>query len=367
MSSKRCLLTMIRHTDVTMCSKFKIGQVKRHISSGALQLQGIQSCLTNSDIHTGCQRRHFSLQRSHNPSNIIKTGPPLLHRNCVRTLYSLVQPQKVSSVSHVPEHIKRPMYVQTGSVPAASKPIPLKTQAQVEGMKAACSLASSILAKAGEAIRVGVTTDEIDQLVHRLAIENSAYPSPLLYKGFPKSVCTSVNNVACHGIPDSRPLMDGDIINVDVTVYLNGYHGDCSKTYLVGNVDKGGQLLVDVARRCRDAGVAVCKPGIRFCEIGNAISSAAHSAGFSVIPEFCGHGIGENFHEKPDILHFEHHDNAVMAPRMTFTVEPIICSGQPDFRILEDGWTAVTLDSCRSAQFEHTVLITEDGAQILTL
>ncbi|XP_067667791.1 methionine aminopeptidase 1D, mitochondrial-like [Haliotis asinina] len=362
MSGTRCML-IFKHTDVKMCTKFMIGQMKRDLSSA---VRKVQPCATNCDTHTTVKKRHLSLQRSRNPREIMKRGPQELHE-CVRTLYSLVQPQNVSSVSHVPDHIKRPVYVQTGSVPVASKPIPLKNQTQIDGMKAACSLASNILEKAGEAVRIGVTTDEIDQLVHRLSIENNAYPSPLLYKGFPKSVCTSVNNVACHGIPDSRPLMDGDIINIDVTVYLNGYHGDCSKTFLVGNVDRGGQLLVDVARHCRDAGVSVCKPGVRFCEIGKAISSAAHSAGFSVIPEFCGHGIGENFHEKPDILHFEHHDEAVMAPRMTFTVEPIICSGHPDFRILEDGWTAVTLDSCRSAQFEHTVLITEEGVEILTL
>nr|XP_020752007.1 methionine aminopeptidase 1D, mitochondrial isoform X2 [Odocoileus virginianus texanus]XP_020752008.1 methionine aminopeptidase 1D, mitochondrial isoform X2 [Odocoileus virginianus texanus] len=211
-----------------------------------------------------------------------------------------------------------------------------------------------------------MTTEEIDALVHQEIISHDAYPSPLGYGGFPKSVCTSVNNVLCHGIPDSRPLQDGDIINIDVTVYYNGYHGDTSETFLVGNVDECGKKLVEVARRCRDEAIAACRAGAPFSVIGNTISQITHQNGLQVCPHFVGHGIGSYFHGHPEIWHHANDSDLLMEEGMAFTIEPIVTEGSPDFKVLEDSWTAVSVDNQRSAQFEHTVLITSRGAQILT-
>ncbi|XP_041579462.1 methionine aminopeptidase 1D, mitochondrial isoform X3 [Vulpes lagopus] len=213
---------------------------------------------------------------------------------------------------------------------------------------------------------VDMTTEEIDALVHQEIIRHDAYPSPLGYGGFPKSVCTSVNNVLCHGIPDSRPLQDGDIINIDVTVYYNGYHGDTSETFLVGNVDECGKKLVEVARRCRDEAIAACRAGAPFSVIGNTISHITHQNGLQVCPHFVGHGIGSYFHGHPEIWHHANDCDLLMEEGMAFTIEPIITEGSPEFQVLEDAWTVVSLDNQRSAQFEHTVLITSEGVQVLT-
>ncbi|XP_032493589.1 methionine aminopeptidase 1D, mitochondrial isoform X2 [Phocoena sinus] len=199
-----------------------------------------------------------------------------------------------------------------------------------------------------------MTTEEIDALVHQEIISHDAYPSPLGYGGFPKSVCTSVNNVLCHGIPDSRPLQDGDIINIDVTVYYNGYHGDTSETFLVGNVDECGKKLVEVARRCRDEAIAACRAGAPFSVIGNTISQITHQNGLQVCPHFVGHGIGSYFHGHPEIWHHANDSDLRMEEGMAFTVEPIITEGSPEFKVLEDAWTVVSLDNQRcllSARF----------------
>ncbi|XP_028283032.1 methionine aminopeptidase 1D, mitochondrial isoform X3 [Parambassis ranga] len=211
-----------------------------------------------------------------------------------------------------------------------------------------------------------MTTDEIDFIVHQETIKHNAYPSPLRYGGFPKSVCTSVNNVVCHGIPDSRKLEDGDIINVDVTVYLDGYHGDTSETFLIGEVDEVGRRLVETARQCRDEAIAACKPGAELCVIGNTISQIAHASGFQVCPYFIGHGIGSYFHCHPEIWHHANNNDMTMEEGMAFTIEPILMEGSPEFRIMKDKWTAISVDDMRSAQFEHTVVITSDGVDILT-
>eukprot|EP00075_Anas_platyrhynchos_P028408 XP_027317661.1 methionine aminopeptidase 1D, mitochondrial isoform X3 [Anas platyrhynchos] len=188
------------------------------------------------------------------------------------TAYSIVLPATVSPAHPVPKHIKKPDYVTTGIVPDWGDDIEIKNEDQIQGLRQACQLARRVLLLAGKGLKVGMTTEEIDSIVHHEIIRQNAYPSPLGYGGFPKSVCTSVNNVVCHGIPDSRPLQDGDIINIDVTVYYNGYHGDTSETFLVGNVDKSGQKLVEVARKCRDEAIAACRPGAPFSVIGNTIS-----------------------------------------------------------------------------------------------
>lgn len=242
----------------------------------------------------------------------------------------------------------------------------IKSPYEIENMKKACKLARNILKEAGESLRVGVTTNEIDQLVYDLSLAHDAYPSPLNYRGFPKSVCTSVNNVICHGIPDDRPLSDGDIINIDVTVYLDGVHGDCSKTFLVGDVDDDGKRLVMVTEQCLEIGIQLCKPHTKFADIGEAIYEIAQASGFEVVGQFTGHGIGSYFHGPPDIYHVPNTYPGKMLPGMTFTIEPALSEGTDEIVILEDGWTAVTCDNSRAAQCEHTVLITETGVEILT-
>uniref|UniRef100_A0A8D0H5R8 Methionine aminopeptidase n=1 Tax=Sphenodon punctatus TaxID=8508 RepID=A0A8D0H5R8_SPHPU len=282
-----------------------------------------------SSIH---QRRYFFFWRQGN------------------TAHSIVWTATVSLAHPVPKHIKKPDYVTTGIVPDWGDDIEIKNEDQIQGLRRACQLARLVLLLAGKSLKVGMTTEEIDCIVHHETIRQNAYPSPLGYGGFPKSVCTSVNNVLCHGIPDSRPLQDGDIINIDVTVYYNGYHGDTAETFLVGNVDKSGQKLVEVARKCRDEAIAACRPGAPFSVIGNTISHITQQDNFQVCPYFVGHGIGSYFHGHPEVWHHE----------------PIIMEGSPEFKILKDRWTAVSADNKRSAQFEHTIVITSRGAEILT-
>ncbi|XP_041056652.1 methionine aminopeptidase 1D, mitochondrial isoform X2 [Carcharodon carcharias] len=219
--------------------------------------------------------------------------------------YHVVRPATVGPSYPVPKHIKKPDYVTTGIIPDWGDHIEIKDEDQIQGLRQACQLARQILLLAGKNLKAGMTTEQLDYIVHHETIRNNAYPSPLGYGGFPKSVCTSVNNVVCHGIPDSRPLQNGDIINIDVTVYFNGYHGDTSETFLVGNVDKPGQKLVEVARRCRNEAIAVCRPGAPLNVIGNTISQIADASGLQVCPYFIGHGIGSYFHGHPEIWHHD--------------------------------------------------------------
>ncbi|KAM3967632.1 methionine aminopeptidase 1D, mitochondrial [Aphomia sociella] len=279
--------------------------------------------------------------------------------------YDKVVPTDITPIRIVPDHIERPNYVlgQTLKIPQTPE---IKNDDQIKGMRKSCKLASSILAQVERFIQPGVTTDEIDNVVHNLCIEAGAYPSPLLYHGFPKSVCTSVNNVAVHGIPDIRQLQDGDIINVDITVFYKNYHGDCSKTFLVGKVDDRGLQLVAVTEECLGIAIKSCGPNVPFGEIGATIYQHAKRKGLTVLPAFLGHGIGQYFHGPPDIYHTENDYPGVMKPGMTFTIEPVLSHGSEHTVILEDGWTVVTEDGSRAAQVEHTVLITEDGVEILT-
>lgn len=287
------------------------------------------------------------------------------------TNYKIVKPGNVSKqITHdsIPNHIILPPYAKSGIPPPINDQKPeMKSKEDIEKMRNACKLARNVLIQAGDIVRVGLTTDEIDQLVYDLSIANNAYPSPLNYRGFPKAVCTSVNNVICHGIPDDRPLSDGDIINIDVTVYLDGVHGDCSKTFLVGDVDKDGKRLVSTTEECLEIGIAVCKPGAKFSEIGDAIYNHAQTCEYEVVPQFTGHGIGRYFHGPPDIYHAPNYYPGKMMPGMTFTIEPILSEGSDEMVILEDGWTALTCDNSRAAQCEHTVLITDEGVEVLTM
>jgi methionyl aminopeptidase len=214
----------------------------------------------------------------------------------------------------------------------------------------------------------GITTEELDVLAHEMAIAAGAYPSPLNYDGFPKAICTSVNEVICHGIPDSRKLVAGDICNVDVTVFREGVHGDTNATFYVGEVDATTRRLVETTRECLDRAIAVVRPGRPVSDIGRVIEDHATEAGFGVVKTFVGHGIGEQFHTDLQIPHYYTPSaSTVLERNMTFTIEPMITVGNPREVIWDDGWTAVTADRKRSAQFEHTLVVTDDGAEILTL
>jgi methionyl aminopeptidase len=266
----------------------------------------------------------------------------------------------------VPAHIQKPPYADTGHVERRSEPA-VKSPDVIERMRKAGAIAAEVLRLAGEMVRPGITTDDIDAYVHQLCIERGVYPSPLNYQGYPKSVCTSVNEVICHGIPDSRVLQDGDIINLDVTCYVNGVHGDTNATFAVGTIDEESRHLIEVTRECMWRGINVVRPGVPLYEIGRAIESHAKSHKMGVVRAFIGHGIGEQFHTDIQILHYyEPRNGLLMRPGMTFTIEPMITLGSEKHRMWDDDWTAVTIDGKRTAQFEHTVLVTDDGVEVLT-
>ncbi|XP_077298716.1 methionine aminopeptidase 1D, mitochondrial [Arctopsyche grandis] len=280
--------------------------------------------------------------------------------------YEIVKPARISPILDVPENIDKPEYYQTCEPsPALGNP-EIKNETQIQHMKASCRLASSILKDLNEFVQVGITTDDIDKYVHEKCIKHRAYPSPLYYRGFPKSICTSVNNVVCHGIPDNRKLINGDIINIDITVYFEGHHGDCSKTYLIGDVDEQGKELISLTEECLKKGISVCGPGVPFVEIGYSIEELATVHRYNVFPGVLGHGIGSYFHGAPDIYHTANTYPGTMESGMTFTIEPALTRGEQMIEVLEDGWTAVTADGARSAQAEHTILINDDGFVILT-
>jgi methionyl aminopeptidase len=278
-----------------------------------------------------------------------------------------VRPGTLSPQRTVPAEIARPDYVPTG-IPQSSPSTLIKTPEQIERMRRAGRAAAQVLEAVGAAVRPGVTTDELDALAHAECIARGGYPSPLGYKGFPKSLCTSVNEVICHGIPDDRVLEDGDIVNLDVTIFLDGVHGDTNATFLVGEVDEASRRLVQVTRECLDRGIAAVHPGGRIRDIGRAIEAHARSHGYGVVRAFVGHGIGEQFHTEPSVPHyFERQATMEMRPGMTFTIEPMITMGTWRHEMWDDGWTAVTADLARTAQFEHTLLVTDDGVEVLTL
>ncbi|MBN2715143.1 MAG: type I methionyl aminopeptidase [Deltaproteobacteria bacterium] len=243
----------------------------------------------------------------------------------------------------------------------------IKSDADLVEMRKACKLAARTLVEAAKMIAPGITTDDINRFVHDYTVKHNAKPAPLGYRGYPKSVCTSINEVICHGIPSDRVLQDGDIINVDVTSILNGWHGDVSATFFVGDVSDDARRLVEVTRECLRLGIEQVKPKVRLGDIGAVIQHHAESNGYSVVQDFVGHGIGRNFHEAPQVLHFGKAGRGQrLAKGMTFTIEPMINQGDYRSIILDDDWTAVTIDGKLSAQFEHTVAVTDDGVEILT-
>lgn len=250
--------------------------------------------------------------------------------------------------------------------------IPIKTVAEIDKMRVAGRLAAEVLEMIEPYVRSGITTEELDRICHDYMVRvQRTIPAPLYYRGFPKSICTSVNHQVCHGIPNNRSLKNGDIVNIDITIIKDGYHGDTSKMFFVGEPSILAQRLVRVARVAMFMGIAKVGPGATLGEVGHAIQQHAESQRFSVVQEYCGHGIGKQFHEEPQVLHYDNPptplNKVVLQPGMCFTLEPMVNAGGRYVKTLPDGWTVVTKDRTLSAQWEHTVLVTTHGCEILTL
>lgn len=274
----------------------------------------------------------------------------------------------VSPVLSVPTSIPRPEYAwkeapekYTGSNVLAAETI--------ERVRAAGKIAAQAIVEVGRHIHPGVTTDQLDRVGHEFLLDHAAYPSTLGYRGFPKSLCTSVNEVICHGIPDSTVLADGDIVNIDITAFKDGVHGDTNSTFLVGDVDEESRLLVERTQESLRRGIKAVAPGREINVIGRAISAYARRFGYGVVRDFTGHGVGEAFHSGLIIPHYDAAPaySTVMEPGMVFTIEPMLTLGGIEWDMWEDNWTVVTRDRTRSAQFEHTLVVTESGAEILTV
>ena len=278
-----------------------------------------------------------------------------------------VRPHAQSPTRLVPPHIARPDYAETG-VPGPGLPRDPDPVRRLNRLRRAGKAAAEVLLETARSVKPGVTTDELDAICHAAYLARGGYPSTLNYRGYPKSLCTSVNEIICHGIPDARPLREGDMVNLDVTIYLDGVHGDCSATYAVGSMDPEGEKLIRVARECLEVGIAAVKPGRQIRTLGKAIEDHANQQGCTIFRAYCGHGIGEKFHCPPEVPHYdERRATTVMEEGMVFTIEPMVNLGTGAHLDWDDGWTVATADGKRSAQFEHTIVVTKDGAEILTV
>ena len=282
--------------------------------------------------------------------------------------YATVAPHPTSPRRPVPSSIARPEYVDRAA-PEVFTGSEVKDADTIERMRIAGRIAAQALRAAGAVVAPGVTTDEIDRVGHEFMLDHGAYPSTLGYRSFPKSLCTSVNEVVCHGIPDSRPLQDGDIVNIDVTAFIHGVHGDTDATFTVGDVDEESRLLVERTREAMMRGIRAVAPGRQLNVVGRAIEAYARRFGYGVVRDFTGHGIGTAFHSGLVVPHYDAapHYAMILQPGMTFTVEPMLNLGSHEWQMWDDGWTVVTRDRRRSAQFEHTILVTESGSEILTV
>jgi methionyl aminopeptidase len=284
------------------------------------------------------------------------------------TVSGSLTPGVVSKALSVPSNIVKPEYVGK-KAPAEWTGGHVKTAEQIEKIRTAGKLAAQAIELAGSSIKVGMSTNELDVIVHDFLISNGAYPSTLGYRGFPKSCCTSVNEIICHGIPDDLEIQDGDIVNIDVTAYLDGFHGDSNQTFKVGNVSEEVSLLVDRTKESLDRAIASVMPGRPINVIGRTIESYAKRFGYGVVRDFTGHGIGEAFHSGLVIPHYDAAPlySNTMEVGMVFTIEPMLTLGTHEWDMWPDGWTVATKDKSITAQFEHTLVVTESGAQILTL
>ena len=288
------------------------------------------------------------------------------YKRCHRASEGRVLPGVISPMRTVPAHIERPSYADTGLVERWDEPV-VKSDDVIERMRHAGRIAAEVLRLSGEFLRPGITTDEVDEYTHNLFIERGAYPSTLNYHGYPKSLCSSANEVICHGIPDSRVIRDGAIMNLDVTGFIGGVHGDTNATFLIGEVSEENRNLVRVTEECMWLGIEAVRPGRPLSDIGRAIEDHAKAHNYGVVRAFIGHGIGEQFHTDIQVLHYyDSRSTTVMRPGMVFTIEPMITLGSWQHRMWDDGWTAVTSDGRWTAQFEHTILVTDDGAEVLT-
>jgi methionyl aminopeptidase len=267
----------------------------------------------------------------------------------------------------VPPQIPRPEYVGKPAPSRSTDPW-VQPPEVIEGMRVASRIAAQALAAGGEAVRPGTTTDEVDRVVHEFLVDHDAYPSTLGYRGFPKSCCTSINEVICHGIPDSTVIEDGDIVNIDVTAFIGGVHGDTNATFLAGEVDEEDRLLVERTHEATMRAIRAVKPGRELNVVGRVITAYANRFGYGVVRDFTGHGIGRAFHSGLVVVHYDDPSrHEMLEPGMTFTIEPMITRGTIDYDVWDDGWTVTTKDKSRTAQFEHTILVTDTGSEILTL
>jgi methionyl aminopeptidase len=281
-------------------------------------------------------------------------------------MVTTLRPGRISPLRQVPARIERPEYVGKKR-PTLGEP-DVKDAETIERMRVAGRIAAQALAEVGSHVEPGVTTDELDEIGHEFLVGHGAYPSTLGYRGYPKSLCSSLNEVICHGIPDDTVIEDGDIVNIDITAYIDGVHGDTNATFLAGDVDDESRLLVERTREATMRGVKAVAPGRALNVIGRVIESYARRFGYGVVRDFTGHGIGTTFHSGLIVPHFDDPEATLeMVPGMTFTIEPMLTLGTIHYDLWPDGWTAVTRDRKRTAQFEHTVLVTQDGHEILTL
>jgi methionyl aminopeptidase len=279
---------------------------------------------------------------------------------------TLLRPGQVSPMRKVPADITRPEYV--GKKYPKTGEADVKTPEIIEKMRVAGRIAAQALEEVAKFVVPGVTTDELDRIGHEFMLDHGAYPSTLGYRGFPKSLCTSINEVICHGIPDDTVVRDGDIINIDITAFIDGVHGDTDATYLAGEVAEESRLLVERTKESMMRAIRAVTPGRSLNVIGRVIESYAKRFGYGVVRDFTGHGIGTTFHSGLVVAHYDDPSvERIIEPGMTFTIEPMLTLGTIDYDIWADGWTVVTKDRKRTAQFEHTILVTDDGSEILTL
>ncbi len=281
-----------------------------------------------------------------------------------------VRPGQVGAPRAVPASIARPPYLATGGVPQTRRLEPVRSTEAVARLRRAGHAARRVLDTVVAAVAPGVTTDHLDAVAHHAYLDEGGYPSTLGYRGFPKSLCTSVHEVVAHGIPDDRPLRIGEIVNCDVTIYLDGMHGDCSRTVVVGDpaaADPATVELVAVTAAALALGVAAVRPGGMLRDVGRAIQDHAEANGADIVRQLVGHGIGEQFHGDPNVHHYDEPRNRTrLRPGMAFTIEPMLTAGLPEVALWDDGWTIATMDGLPSAQFEHTVLVTDDGVEVMT-